>query len=612
MRKIELLSPAKSAEHGIEAINHGADAVYIGAPQFSARISAGNDLKSIEQLINYAHAFHAKVYVALNTILTDKELEKAEKLIHQLHEIGTDALIIQDFGITQLNLPPIALHASTQMDNRTPEKVAFLEKAGFEQVVLARELSLSEISTIAQHCRVKLEAFIHGALCVSYSGRCYFSQHICNRSANRGNCAQVCRLPYSLIDSKGKYIAKDKYLLSLKDMNRSAYIKEMIEAGISSFKIEGRLKDVSYVKNVTAYYRKILDDIIENNNEYQTSSSGKSIFYFTPNIEKSFHRGSTSYFLHGREKDITSFNTPKSIGEVLGCVTSYFKGKIELQTSKKMANGDGCCFFNESGQLVGFKVNNADGNTITPADKIQIPHGTLIYRNFDREFEQMLSKNSAERKIEITIQLRSTVNGFSLTVTDEDMVACSIEKEFTKELAKDEDKQRKNCSEILQKTGDTIFRVKQVELPDKTSYFLPASILSEWRRELITKLYEKRIQFHPRTITKHSQTHHSYPLKESDYRENVHNAAAKSFFQQHNCEIYEMSYEKSNTEKVDLMTCKHCLKYSFGLCSKDNNKKNEYQEPLFLVSQSKKKYQLHFNCKDCTMRISVQKNHKNI
>ena len=603
MRKIELLSPAKTAEHGIEAIKHGADAVYIGAPQFGARASAGNDLESIEQLIKYAHAFHAKIYVALNTILTDRELEEAELLIRQLYEIGTDALIIQDFGITQLDLPPIALHASTQMDNRSVEKVQFLENAGFEQVVLARELSLSEISNIAQNCNVKLEAFIHGALCVSYSGRCYFSQHLCKRSANRGKCAQVCRLPYSMVDANGEYIAKEKYLLSLKDMNRSEYIEDLINAGISSFKIEGRLKDISYVKNVTAYYRQILDNILSSRKGYEKSSSGTSTFFFTPNIEKSFHRGSTSYFLNGREKAITSFNTPKSIGEKLGQITTCKDGKLVIQTDKKIANGDGCCFFNNSDQLIGFKVNTVENNKIIPAEKIIIPKGTPIYRNFDREFEHQLSKCSADRKIDISIQFKCTQNGFSLTATDEDKLSYSIEKEYSKEVALNPGKQRKNHIDILQKTGDTIFRVKHIDIVTDTIYFLPASILTEWRRELMTMLHTQRVESHPRSLIQFPQTDHPYPIAQLNYSENIHNKAAKSFFEQHKTEVLEESFESCEKGNADLMTCKHCLKYSFNLCTKENFKNSQFKEPFFLVTQSGKKYQLTFNCKECTMKI---------
>lgn len=603
MKKIELLSPAKSAEHGIEAICHGADAVYIGAPQFSARASAGNELSDIEHLIKYAHLFHAKVYVALNTILTNKELEEAEKLIHHLYNIGTDALIIQDFGITQLNLPPIALHASTQMDNRTLEKVQFLERAGFEQVVLARELSLKEISNIAQNSQVKLEAFIHGALCVSYSGRCYFSQHICNRSANRGKCAQVCRLPYSLVDANGNYLAKEKYLLSLKDMNRSAYIKDLIDAGISSFKIEGRLKDISYVKNVTAHYRQILDGIMNGEENLAKSSSGKSTYFFIPNIEKSFHRGSTDYFLNGRNNDITSFYTPKSIGEMLGRVVDSKKGKITIQTNKKIANGDGCCYFNEKEELTGFKVNISENNIITPSEKIVIPNGSIIYRNFDKEFEQTLSKRSAERKIDISFQLKTNNKGFTLIATDEDNITCSIQKEFSLEIAQNIEKQQKNSIDTLRKTGDTIFIVKEIKLPEEGVYFLPASILAGWRREVLAILEQERTKRHPRTLFSFAKTKHPYIYKEVDYKENIHNTAAKTFFQEHQSIVLEESFEKENQKGIDLMTCKHCLKFSMGICSKNKKNNISFKEPLYLVTQSGEKYQLSFDCQKCIMKI---------
>ncbi|MDR1683077.1 MAG: U32 family peptidase, partial [Candidatus Symbiothrix sp.] len=395
-RKIELLAPAKNAETGIEAINHGADAVYIGAPKFSARAAAGNSIDDIRRLTEYAHLFHAKVYAAFNTILYDNELAEAEKLIWELYRANVDALIIQDMGILNLNLPPIALHASTQTDNRNLEKVQFLEKAGFAQIVLARELSLNEIRTIASQTKANIEVFVHGALCTSFSGQCYISQAISGRSANRGECAQFCRLPYTLSDDKGKILHSNKHLLSLKDLNQSENLEKLLDAGVSALKIEGRLKDTSYVKNITAYYRQKLDAIFERRPEYQAASSGKTTPFFVPNPEKSFNRGFTDYFLFGRKTEIASVDTPKSIGEPIGSVRDVKGNYFTIASSKAIHNGDGLCFF-ANRQLIGFRINKVENERIYPVEMHGINKATNLYRNYDHEFEKILSKKSAER-----------------------------------------------------------------------------------------------------------------------------------------------------------------------------------------------------------------------
>ena len=431
VRKIELLAPAKNLETGIEAINHGADAVYIGAPQFSARSAAGNSLDDIRQLVEYAHLFHAKVYVALNTILNDSELAAAEKIIWDVYHAGAGAIIIQDAGILNLSLPPIAIHASTQMDNRNLKKVRFLEDAGFSQVVLARELTINEIKDIATHTSVALEVFVHGALCTSYSGQCYISQALSGRSANRGVCAQYCRLPYTLQDAGGNVLASQKHLLSLKDLNQSDFLEELLDAGVSSLKIEGRLKESSYVKNSTAYYRQKLDTIFEKRPEYRAASSGESIPFFMPNPQKSFNRGFTNYFLHGRTKNIASPDSPKSIGEPVGNVADVKGNHFTLAGQKTIHNGDGLCFGS-----TGFRVNRVEGNQIFPAEMPRLTPGTTLFRNYDHEFEKTLSGKSAERKMRIEWLLEENSFGFSLTITDEAGFSATITQDFAKELAK--------------------------------------------------------------------------------------------------------------------------------------------------------------------------------
>lgn len=599
MRLIELLSPAKTIEHGIEAINHGADAVYIGAPQFSARANASNSIEDIEKLISYAHKFYAKVYVALNTILTDEELEQTQKTIHQLYNIGTDALIIQDMGITQLDLPPIPLHASTQMDNRNVEKVQFLEQAGFEQVVLARELDIDKIREIHEHTNVKLEGFVHGALCVCYSGQCYLSQSLCGRSANRGVCAQMCRLPYSLKDRTGKILAKDKYLLSLKDFNLSSHLKELIDAGISSLKIEGRLKDINYVKNVTAYYRQQLDNLLEGNDQYHQASSGKCTFFFLPNIEKSFHRGSTNYFLHGRSKNIFSFNTPKSFGEEIGKVIKCDSHTITIQTTKELNNGDGFCFLNTDEQFCGFKANRADGYQITPAERIYIKPGTMLFRNFDQKFESLLSKKSAERKIRAIILVEEKDNGFLFSITDEDGKTSQKELICIKEIANNPEKQLDNIVRTLKKSGDTDFLIEDVKINTKNVYFFQTSTLAEVRRQLISQIEKERENSRIRNTIERKETNHSYVQDQLDYRGNVHNQKARLFYQKHNVNKIDDSFEIKEPKDAELMRCKHCIKYALGFCPKET--KEKLNEPLYLVSNTNKEIQLFFDCKNCEM-----------
>lgn len=603
-KTIELLAPAKNLECGIEAINHGADAVYIGAPLFSARAAAGNTIDDIKKLAEHVHLFDAKVYVALNTILNDKELAEAEKLIWQLWETAkVDALIIQDMGITKLNLPPIPLHASTQVDNRTLEKAKFLEDAGFRQIVLARELTLEEIKAIAKEVTTPLEFFVHGALCVCYSGQCYLSEALSNRSANKGSCAQYCRLPYDLQDATGEELFSKKHLLSMKDLNLSEDLEALLDAGVSSLKIEGRLKDLSYVKNTVAYYRQKLDKIFEKRTEYKRSSTGKSTINFTPNLEKSFNRGFTKYFLYGRNKEteIWSVNSPKSVGEPIGTVSEVTKQYIRLNTDKKLNNGDGLCFFNDKGELTGFQVNKAENNLVYPYEKVEIRKGTAISRNFDHEFEKILQRNNtAERKISISISIEDIENGFLIKAQDENNNSCELSFDYKKELAKTE--QTKNIKTNLSKTGDTHFLVEDVIINFSDSWFIPASVISEWRRQITDKLLEERIKNQTREEVRTKETTHPFPLKGITYLGNVMNEKSKLFYVQHQSDVLQPAFEKQPIKDVPLMFTRHCIKQSLGWCPLQGGERHPYKEPFYL-SYKGTRLRLTFDCKQCEMKV---------
>ncbi len=600
-RKIELLAPAKNLECGIEAINHGADAVYIGAPKFSARANAGNTLEDIEALAKYAHQFKARVYVALNTIIKDDELAETEKLIWELYNAKVDALIIQDMGIMMLNLPPIPLHASTQNDNRTAEKAKFLEQAGFSQIVLARELTMSEIKEIASEISTPLEAFVHGALCVCYSGQCYLSEAISNRSANRGSCAQFCRLPYTLIDNEGKSVVQKKHLLSMKDLNLSDHLEEMIDVGVSSLKIEGRLKDLSYVKNVVTYYRQKLDEILAHRKEYIRASTGKSTYTFTPNLEKSFNRGYTEYFFNGRTPDMWSIDSPKSIGEPIGKIKEVFDRFFVLSGTKQLNNGDGLCFLNDAKELQGLRVNKIEGEKVFPAEShLSLRKGTFVYRNYDHEFEKVLNKKSADRKIDADIVLSETKDGFKLTIEDEDGIETFLETNYNKELAQKD--QTENIKNNLSKTGNTIFRVTDVKIRLTDNWFIPSSVISEWRRSLTDMLLEKRWEEYPQEEVNHVQTSHSFPTKAITYLGNVSNDKSKQFYIQHQSTVEEVAFEKKAQKGVPLMFTRHCIKQSMGWCPKETSTHPPYKEPFYLLYNATK-LRLEFDCKKCEMKV---------
>ena len=603
-RKIELLAPARNLECGIEAINHGADAVYIGAPKFGARAAAVNSLEDIAALVEYAHLYNVRIYVTVNTILKEEELKETEEMIRELYRIGVDALIVQDMAIAKLELPPIPLHASTQMDNRTVDKVKFLRDAGFRQVVLARELSLREIGKIHEACTdTPLEVFVHGALCVSYSGQCYVSQACFGRSANRGECAQFCRLPFSLVDAEGKIIAKDKHLLSLKDLNQSEELEALLDAGASSLKIEGRLKDVSYVKNVTAAYRQKLDAIFARRKEYTRASSGKCRFDFKPQLDKSFSRGFTRYFLHGRSKDIFSFDTPKSLGEEMGTMKESRGNYLTVAGVKSFSNGDGVCYLDEQGRLQGFRINRVDGNKLYPQEMPRIKPRTMLYRNFDQEFERILARKSSERKIAVCILLAENNFGFSLTMTDEDDNSVTLTLPRDREPARTP--QADNLKNQLAKLGNTPFEAERIDIDFSENWFIPASVLSELRRQLVEQLIIARKVNYRRELAVWKPTTHTFPQQTLSYLGNVMNTRAASFYQDHGVKEVEPAYEKQPVEAAVLMFCKHCLRYSMGWCPIHQRERSPYKEPYYLVGTDGKKFRLSFDCKNCQMKVSA-------
>ena len=603
-RKIELLAPAKNLECGIAAIDHGADAVYIGAPKFGARAAAVNSLEDIAALVEYAHLYNARIYVTVNTILKDEELQETEKMIWALFRAGVDALIVQDMGITGLNLPPIPLHASTQMDNRTVEKVRFLADAGFRQVVLARELSLREISKIHEACPdVPLEIFVHGALCVSYSGQCYVSQACFGRSANRGECAQFCRLPFSLVDAEGRVIVKDKHLLSLKDLNQSDELEALLDAGASSFKIEGRLKDVSYVKNVTAAYRRKLDAIFARRKEYARASSGSCRYAFNPQLDKSFSRGFTHYYLHGRTKDVFSFDTPKSLGEEMGTMKEARGNYLTVAGLKSFNNGDGVCYIDEQGRLQGFRINRVEGNKLYPQEMPRIKPRTVLYRNFDQEFEKILVRKSSERRIAVSVRLTDTPFGFALTLTDEDDNSVTLSLAREKEPARTP--QEENLKTQLAKFGNTPFEAVRIDIDFAGNWFLPASVLADFRRQAVEKLISARRINYRRELFVLKPTAHAFPQSTLTYLGNVMNAQAVSFYAGHGVASIAPAFERAPAEKAVLMFCKHCLRYSMGWCPVHQRERSPYRELYYLVSTDGKRFRLEFDCKNCQMKVNA-------
>lgn len=606
MTSLELLAPAKNLDCGIAAIDHGADAVYIGAPRFGARSAAGNSLEDISRLCDYAHPFGVKVYVTVNTILYDDELDDTRQLLQDLQTIGVDAVLVQDMGILELSSSFLfpRLHASTQTDNRTPEKVRWLRDLGFKRVVLARELSVEEISEIHREVPdVELEVFVHGALCVSYSGICYASQYCFGRSANRGECAQFCRMKFSLVDSEGREVEHDRYLLSLKDLNQSDHLQELIEAGATSFKIEGRLKDVGYVKNVTAAYSQRLNAIIRRYpDNYRRSSSGECRYTFTPDLRKTFNRGYTTYFLHGRQPDIASFDTPKAMGEFVGTVKELRGDSFNVAGISSFANGDGLCFVNDDRQLEGFRANRVQGNRIWPYRMPQgLRPGVRLYRNNDQEFERLLSKPSAERRIPIRLALRAVDDGFELSasISQPNCQLSTVNCQLSAEHQQAQKPPHENIIRQLSKLGDTIYTCSAVDIPDDFNYFIPNSVLSEMRRTLV-ELMDNVQWIMDKSSSKVSSD--NYPLSivhyPFDYLYNISNRLSQQFYGTTEKTAYELKGGKG-----PIMQCRHCIRYSLGYCVKHGGQHPTWHEPLSLVLGDGRRFRLEFDCKHCQMNV---------
>ncbi|MCK6375611.1 MAG: U32 family peptidase [Zoogloea sp.] len=610
-KQLELLAPAKNADIGIEAVNHGADAIYIGGPAFGARANAENTVADIERLARHAHRFGARVFVTCNTILHDDEVASAERLIRQVYEAGADALIVQDMGLLELDLPPIQLHASTQTDIRHPEKARFLQDVGFSQIVLAREMTLTEIRKVATATDCALEFFIHGALCVAFSGQCYISHAHTGRSANRGECSQACRLPYDLADKDGNLVASNQHLLSMKDNNQSANLRALAEAGISSFKIEGRYKDMAYVKNITAHYRQLLDEIMADSPEYSRTSAGRSTFLFQPLADKTFNRGATDYFVNGRTADIGAFDSPKFVGEPVGSVIRL-DGKqrrhFDTTSAVELHNGDGLTFYDRKGELVGLRVNRAEkigeDFRVHTADAIpaELFPGTGIFRNRDHEFEKMLEKKSAERRIDVDVVFAETPDGFALTLTDETGIRVTASLPHAKEPAKDADRAITGLRESLGKLGATIFSARSTDLQLSQAWFLPAGAINALRRDAAEKLEAARIAALPPLPRRAAvEPPVPYPETELSYLANVLNQKARDFYHRHGVQLIEAAYEANeHLDDASLMITKHCLRYSFNLCPKEV--KGIKPDPMTLIN-GKEKLTLRFDCKRCEMHV---------
>ena len=603
---IELLSPARNYECARAAILHGADAVYIGAPQFSARKAASNSTDDIKRTIELAHTYGCRVFVALNTLLFDNELQAATDMAWQMYEADADALIVQDMGLVEKGLPPIELHASTQTDNRTVEKVKFLEQCGFKQVVLARELSIEQIAEIASQTHVRLECFIHGALCVSYSGQCYMSYSVNGRSANRGECAQPCRLKYDLFDRNGNVILKQKHILSLKDQNQTSNIEALIAAGASTLKIEGRLKDANYVANVTLHYRQLLDTIIgKNSNLQQASTQSRIEANFIPSVSKSFNRGFTTYFANGRAENMVQPDTPKSIGEEIGKIIDVRDKSFSISTKQKISNGDGLCFRTQKGEYDGLRVNKAEGNVVYPLRMPQhLVKGTIIYRNLDVVFEKLLSDNKTQRLIPININVDTGdgANSLTITLTDTD-VQTKIERTIDSEVAIDSVRSKQNIVKQMSKMGQTPFVVAEIVVSEQVATMsYAASSLNALRREAIDAHIKNRIaNFKPEKFEWHP-TQIQYIEKHLLRNGNVINNFARQFYERHGCMVDELGYERqSNCKGEVVMTTKYCIMHAMGQCLRTHQDKQKLM-PLTLKNENGQ-YEVTTNCAKCEMII---------
>ncbi len=628
--QLELLSPARDADIGIEAVNHGADAVYIGGPAFGARATAGNDIRDLQRLINHAHRFGSRIFITLNTILRDDELEAARKMAWQIYEAGADALIIQDMGLLELDLPPIQLHASTQTDIRTPEKARFLQDAGLSQIVVARELDLQQIAAVraaTDPARTTIEFFVHGALCVAYSGQCYITHAHTGRSANRGDCNQACRLPYEVLDASGRIIAHEKHVLSMKDNNQSDNLRALIDAGVRSFKIEGRYKDMGYVKNITAHYRKLLDEIIEEREFSDTplarSSSGSTTFSFTPDPDQNFNREFTDYFVNGRKHDIGAFDTPKTPGRAIGWVTKVGENFVEIETSSRdteLHNGDGLCYYDLQKELVGLQINRAESVDakkslwrLFPKDPIagfkDLRKGLEVNRNRDMAWVRTLDKKSSDRRIGLWAELKETPDGFALTLTDEDGFTATAAIAQEHQAATDAARAEATLREQLGRFGATIFSVHDIGLQLSQPWFVPASALNQLRRDAVAALEAARqagfVRL-PRALPVEPPV--PFPEDTLTYLANVYNQKAHDFYIKHGVKVMDAAYESKEEEgEVSLMITKHCVRFSMSLCPKQAKgvigvKGTIKAEPLQLIN-GKEKLTLRFDCKPCEMHV---------
>ena len=616
---LELLAPAKTADFGIEAIDHGADAVYIGGPAFGARSSADNSVEDIARLVQHAHRYHAEVFVATNTILFDHEIEPAHKLIWQLYDAGVDALIVQDMGLLELDLPPIQLHASTQTDIRDASKARFLQDVGFSQIVLARELSLNEVKKIAAATTCQLEYFVHGALCVAFSGQCYISHAETGRSANRGDCSQACRLPYTLTDQHGGVVAFDKHLLSMKDNNQSANLRALIDAGIRSFKIEGRYKDMAYVKNVTAHYRQRLDEILDERPELARASDGRCRFGFVPDPERTFNRQSSDYFATGRKTDIGAFDAPTHVGQAIGRVSAIGRTHFDLETGETLANGDGLTWMHKR-EVRGAQVNTArviDARhwRITPNQPLAdlaaqgLAVGVGINRNVDRVWQQTLARKSAERSIDVTLHFTDTEDGFALTLTDECGASGRASIVCAHDPAQHAERANASLREQLTRLGNTVFSATEVTLDCRAAWFVPASVANALRRDAVAALEAAREARRPRSCRRAAvEPPVPYPDTALSYLANVYNDAARRFYTRHGVQLIDAAFEAhEEAGEVSLMVTKHCLRFSFNLCPKQAKGVTGVQgqvraEPMTLVSGGDR-LTLRFDCKACEMHV---------
>lgn len=634
LRKIELLAPAKNLECGIAAINHGADAVYIGAAQFGARQTAGNSTEDIAELTRYAHQFGAVVYVTVNTIVYEKELAALEHLLKQLVEMGVDAILVQDMAVLEIykklkaeyvargyRMP--ALHASTQTDNRSADKVKWLKENGFERVVLARELSLEEITDIHKaHPDVELEAFVHGALCVSYSGACYASQYFFNRSANRGECAQFCRMAFDLKDSDGETLIEDSYLLSLKDMCQLDRLGDLFEAGVCSLKIEGRLKDANYVKNVVATYSEALNAYIaKHTGKYCRSSYGRCTYTFTPALEKTFNRGFTHYFFNGRQKDISSFNTPKAMGEYVGYVKEIRRGSFNVAGTAMFANGDGLCFFNRQKKLEGFRVNRVENNRLYPLTMPKnLEPGMALYRNNDIEFERVMQGKTATRKLQVRFVVNVVDGKLTFTATDECGRSANVVLNETPEKA--QKSQHDNIVKQLEKLGNTVWTANEISINNSADeFFIPSSRLAAVRRELLEALEDTPVSNHTDKQAVGETATNSINANNTVYADtiniaNVANTTAQNYYAAHGVKNAPTAFELNSDYKAGsttppsavppLMTCRYCLRYALGYCVKNGGKRPTWHEPLHLEAKNGIRVRLAFNCAKCQMEVYAE------